>query len=175
MSAKPDLRPPVQERGGEAGKGSEAGVGFVQPQAEAAEVFQAVERGLDQVPGAVEARVIPVLHEPVALGRRARADAACAPVFAQAVGVVSFVAHHGQGLQPGGERHGMAAVGLLPGRGQQAADEAQAADGVVDLGGQAAPAASDALRRAAACAGGRAAASHAGAADVQHVRPGCGL
>ena len=120
-------------------------------------VLEPVKQVFDGVPGAVKRGVAGVLHQAVALGRDANADAALLPVGAQLVAVVSLVADHGHGLQPRRQRFGVAAVGVLAGRGQQAADEAQAVPavlrskprGVVDLGGQPAPAAANGLPSAA--------------------------
>ena len=100
MGAKPDLQPPVQDGRSEGEEPAEAGVRLVQPQAEAAEVLQAVERVLHEVPGAVEALVVPVLHDAVALGRNAHADAVPAPMLAHLVAVVALVAHYRERLQP---------------------------------------------------------------------------
>ena len=169
---KRGLKPPVEDGCGEGCERAEAGVGLVQPQAEAAEVFEAVERVLDDMPGAVKDRVVPVLHEAVAPGRDAYADAAPAPVFARLVAVVALVAHDRERLQPRRQRLGLLAVALLPLRGQLPADKAQAVNRVVDLGGQPAPAAADGLLPAAAGASGGPVALDGCAVDVQHVRGG---
>jgi len=108
----------------------------------------------------------------VALGRDAHADAAPAPMLARLVAVVALVAYHRERLQPCRQRLGLRAVALLAQRGQLPADEAQAIDGVVGLGGQPPAAAPDAFVPAAAGAGRGPVALDAGAVDVQHVRRG---
>ena len=100
LGTKSDLQPPVQDGRGEGEKSAEAGVRLVQSQAEAAEVLQPVERVLDEVPGMIQALVIPVLHEAVALGRDADADAASKPMLTRLVAVVAFVAHHREAAAP---------------------------------------------------------------------------
>ncbi len=100
MGAKPDLQPPVQDGCGEGREPAKAGVRLVQPQAEAAEVLQPVKRVLDEVPGAIQALVVPVLHDAVSLGRDAHADAAPAPVLACLVAVIAFVATTESGCSP---------------------------------------------------------------------------
>ena len=77
----------------------EAGFGLVQAQSYAPEILKAVERVLDHMPGPLQTSAVGVLDDAVALGRHAHADAARLPVVAQAVAVVSFVAHHGQGCR----------------------------------------------------------------------------
>jgi len=139
--------------------------------------------------GVVEALVVPVLHEAVALGRDAHADAAPKPMLACLVAVIAFVAQHRERLQPCRQRLGLRAVALLAPlrskrcwarRGQLPTDEAKAVNGVVGLGGQPAARAPDAFVPAAAGAGRRAVAldasisfcESAGAVDVQHSRRG---
>ena len=93
-------------------------------------------------------------------------------MLARLVAVIALVAHHRERLHPCRQRLGVRAVGLLAWRGQLAAYEAQAVNGVVDLGGQPAPAAPDGLLSAAAGARCRPVALDAGAINVQHVRGG---
>ena len=104
--------------GGETGEGTEAGFGLVQAQAETAMVLEAAKGVLDHVPGPVEGFVVGVLHQPVALGRHAGADALCSPVAAQSVGVTGLVGDHGHGLEAVGQRSSMAAVRVPARRGQ---------------------------------------------------------
>ena len=90
-----------------------------------------------------------------------------APMLPQVIADIALVAHHQKRLQFRRQRLGLLAVGLLARRGQMAAHEAQAINGMVDVGGQPAPRTPDGFLSPAACAGRGAAALDAGAVDVQ--------